>query len=152
MVPTARYARALVLPALLLSPNATAGQTPPTVSADAERRIEAVLKPVIAWRRDLHEHPELGLQETRTSKLIADHLRALGLEVQVGVPGAATAVVGVLKGARPGPVVALRADMDASAGHRAGGPALQVDAESDVERPAKPASCTPAATTTTWPS
>jgi amidohydrolase len=88
-------------------------QTPGAVAAEAERRIEAVLKPVIAWRRDFHQHPELGLQETRTSKLIADHLRSLGLEVQVGVPGALTAVVGVLKGGKPGPVVALRSDMDA---------------------------------------
>ncbi len=65
---------------------------------------------VIAWRRDLHEHPELGNQETRTAGLIAAHLRQLGLEVQTGV--ARTGVVGVLRGGRPGPVVALRADMD----------------------------------------
>ncbi|NVO83951.1 amidohydrolase [Hymenobacter terrestris] len=65
---------------------------------------------VIAWRRDLHEHPELGNQETRTAALVAAHLRSLGLEVQTGV--ARTGVVGILKGGRPGPVVALRADMD----------------------------------------
>jgi amidohydrolase len=88
------------------------GQTPPAVAAEAEKRIEAVLKPVIAWRRDFHQHPELGLQETRTAKVIADHLRSLGMDVQVGVPGAATAIVATLKGAKPGPVVALRADMD----------------------------------------
>lgn len=87
-------------------------QTPPSVSADAERRIEAVLRDVIAWRRDFHQHPELGLQETRTSKIVADRLRALGMEVRVGVPGAATAVVGILEGGKPGPVVALRSDMD----------------------------------------
>ncbi|MCC6989271.1 MAG: amidohydrolase, partial [Acidobacteria bacterium] len=87
-------------------------QAPAPVAADAERRIEAGLRQVVTWRRDFHQHPELGLQETRTSKIIADHLRSLGLEVQVGVPGAPTAVVGVLKGAKPGRVVALRADMD----------------------------------------
>ena len=65
---------------------------------------------VIAWRRDLHEHPELGNQETRTAALVAAHLKKLGLEVQTGV--ARTGVVGVLRGGRPGPVVALRADMD----------------------------------------
>ena len=65
---------------------------------------------VIAWRRDLHEHPELGNQEFRTAKIVADHLRKLGYEVQEKV--ALTGVVGVLKGGKAGPVVALRADMD----------------------------------------
>lgn len=65
---------------------------------------------VIAWRRDIHEHPELSNREFRTSKLVADHLRSLGIEVKTGV--AHTGVVGVLKGGKPGPVVALRADMD----------------------------------------
>ncbi len=87
-------------------------QTPANVAADAERRIEAGLRQVVTWRRDFHQHPELGMQETRTSKIVADHLRSLGMDVQVGVPGAATAVVAVLKGGKPGPVVALRADMD----------------------------------------
>ena len=93
-------------------PGVAFAQTPAAVSADAERRIEAGLRQVVTWRRDFHEHPELGMMETRTSKIVADHLRSLGMEVQVGVPGAATAVVGVLKGGKPGPVVALRADMD----------------------------------------
>lgn len=65
---------------------------------------------VIAWRRDFHQHPELGNQETRTAGIIADHLRSLGIEVKTGV--AKTGVVGVLKGGKPGRVVALRADMD----------------------------------------
>ncbi len=65
---------------------------------------------VIAWRRDFHEHPELGNEETRTAGIIAAHLKKLGLEVQTGV--ARTGVVGILRGGRPGPVVALRADMD----------------------------------------
>jgi amidohydrolase len=67
-------------------------------------------KQVTAWRRDLHEHPELGNQETRTAGIIAAELKRLGLEVQTGV--ARTGVVGILRGGKPGPVVALRADMD----------------------------------------
>ncbi|AMJ64118.1 amidohydrolase [Hymenobacter sp. PAMC 26628] len=66
---------------------------------------------VIAWRRDLHEHPELGNEENRTAALVAAHLKSLGLEVTTGV--ARTGVVGILRGGKPGPVVALRADMDA---------------------------------------
>jgi len=64
----------------------------------------------IAWRRDFHEHPELGNREVRTAKIIADHLRSLGLEVKEGV--GKTGVVGILRGAKPGPVIGLRADMD----------------------------------------
>ncbi|UOG75116.1 amidohydrolase [Hymenobacter tibetensis] len=66
---------------------------------------------VIAWRRDFHQHPELGNEETRTAGIVAAHLRKLGFEVKTGV--ARTGVVGILKGGKPGPVVALRADMDA---------------------------------------
>ena len=66
---------------------------------------------VVAWRRDIHQHPELGNREVRTAKLVADHLRKLGFEVRTGV--AKTGVVAVLKGGKPGGVVALRADMDA---------------------------------------
>jgi len=65
---------------------------------------------VIAWRRDFHEHPELGNNEFRTSAIIAKHLQSLGIEVKTGV--AKTGVVGILKGGKPGPVIALRADMD----------------------------------------
>ena len=65
---------------------------------------------VIAWRRDFHEHPELGNNEFRTSGIIAKHLQSLGIEVKTGV--AKTGVVGILKGGKRGPVIALRADMD----------------------------------------
>ena len=65
----------------------------------------------IAWRRDLHEHPELGNNEFRTAKIIAVHLRSLGLEVKENV--GKTGVIGILKGAKPGPCIGLRADMDA---------------------------------------
>lgn len=64
----------------------------------------------IAWRRDFHQNPELGNNEFRTSKIIAEHLKRLGLEVKEGV--AKTGVVGILKGAKPGPCIALRADID----------------------------------------
>ena len=77
------------------------------LSADAA----AVESKVIAWRRDIHQNPELGNREFRTAKLVADHLRQLGIQVQTEV--AHTGVVGLLQGAKPGPVVALRADMDA---------------------------------------
>jgi len=66
---------------------------------------------VVAWRRDFHQHPELSNRETRTAHQVAAHLKALGLQVQTGV--AHTGVVAMLEGGRPGPVVALRADMDA---------------------------------------
>ena len=65
----------------------------------------------IAWRRDIHEHPELGNNEYRTAKLVADHLKKLGIEVFENI--AKTGVVGILKGNKPGPCIALRADMDA---------------------------------------
>ncbi|WP_242922879.1 amidohydrolase [Pontibacter liquoris] len=65
---------------------------------------------VIEWRRDFHAHPELGNHETETAAKIAAHLKKLGIEVQTGV--ARTGVVGILKGGKPGPVVALRADID----------------------------------------
>ncbi len=67
---------------------------------------------LVEWRRDFHEHPELGMEERRTAGIVADHLRSLGIEVRTGF-GGTTAVVGLLKGASPGPTIALRADMDA---------------------------------------
>lgn len=81
------------------------------LSEQIDQRAKAIEDKLIAWRRDIHQHPELGNQETRTAKLVADHLRALGMDVKTGVAG--TGVVAVLKGGKPGPVVALRADMDA---------------------------------------
>ncbi len=91
--------------------------TPPSAEEtrlDGEIRLRAAALEgkLIAWRRDFHEHPELGDQEIRTAKIVADHLRALGLEVTTGV--ARTGVVALLRGGKPGGgVVALRADMDA---------------------------------------
>ena len=82
-----------------------------TLDADIGRRADQVMPKVVAWRRDLHEHPELSNHETRTSGIVAAELKRLGLEVRTGIGG--TGVVGVLKGGRPGRTVALRADMDA---------------------------------------
>ncbi|MGO4327167.1 amidohydrolase [Cupriavidus sp. 2TAF22] len=114
---TTRIALASVALAAGLLCNAALAQTAPapasadTLHAQIEARAKAVEAQLIAWRRDIHQHPELGNYETRTAELVADHLRKLGMEVETGV--ARTGVVGVLKGGKPGPVVALRADMDA---------------------------------------
>lgn len=98
----------IFLPLLLISATAV-GQTKLRPAID--KQAIAIESKVIEWRRDFHEHPELGNQEVRTAKIIADHLRSLGMEVTENV--AVTGVVGVLKGGKPGPMVALRADMDA---------------------------------------
>lgn len=80
-------------------------------SNQIQAAVKGVEKKVIEWRRDIHQHPELGNREVRTAALVAKHLQALGMEVKTNV--GVTGVVGVLKGGLPGPVVALRADMDA---------------------------------------
>lgn len=79
--------------------------------ADIVKKAEAIESKVIEWRRYFHQNPELSNREFKTAEKIADHLRSLGIEVQTGV--AYTGVVGVLKGGKPGPVIGLRADMDA---------------------------------------
>lgn len=76
----------------------------------AATKADAIEKKIIDWRRDFHEHPELGNQEFRSAEIIAKHLKSLGIDVKTGI--AKTGVVGILKGGKPGPVVALRADMD----------------------------------------
>ncbi|HEY0143582.1 MAG TPA: amidohydrolase [Thermoanaerobaculia bacterium] len=88
----------------------SAAALPPTDSR-IDAAVAKVESNVIAVRRDIHQHPELGNREVRTAKLVADRLRALGINVQEKV--AHTGVVGILKGGKPGKVVALRADMDA---------------------------------------
>ncbi|GAB57040.1 amidohydrolase [Rheinheimera nanhaiensis] len=78
---------------------------------ELSKHIEQVMPKVISWRRDIHQHPELSNREVRTAAKVAAHLEKLGLEVRTGI--AHTGVVGILTGGKPGPVVALRADMDA---------------------------------------
>ncbi len=83
----------------------------PTLKPRADRLCDDLEPKIIQWRRDFHEHPELSNREFRTAEKVAAHLKALGIEVRTGV--AKTGVVGVLKGGKPGPVIGLRADMDA---------------------------------------
>jgi amidohydrolase len=93
-----------ILAALLAAGNAAAADT-------AVQRIQPLLPEITAWRRDLHQHPELSNCEVRTSRIVAEQLKKDGLEVRTGI--AHTGVVGLLKGGRPGPRLAIRADMDA---------------------------------------
>ncbi|MEQ1881305.1 MAG: amidohydrolase, partial [Burkholderiales bacterium] len=81
------------------------------LAAQAEAAAKALEPRIIGWRRDFHQHPELSNRETRTAGVVAEHLRSLGLPVQTGV--AHTGVVALLDSGKPGPVIALRADMDA---------------------------------------
>ncbi|MEN9593010.1 MAG: hypothetical protein RJA21_1484 [Gemmatimonadota bacterium] len=109
------HSHALAAAALILSaaasPAVAQSKAADPLAAEIETRMTAVMPKVVAWRRDIHEHPELSNQETRTAALVEKHLRALGLEVQPNV--GKTGVIGILRGGKPGPVVALRADMDA---------------------------------------
>lgn len=102
---------AMALGASLLAAMSSAHAVEERVLLDIDSHIRTVESRMIGWRRDIHQHPELSNQEHRTARLVADHLRSLGLEVKTGVGG--TGVLGVLKGGKPGKVVALRADMDA---------------------------------------
>jgi amidohydrolase len=79
--------------------------------SDQTQLLKSVESKVIEWRRDFHQHPELGNREVRTAAIVAEHLKNLGMEVETNI--AYTGVVGILKGANPGPTVMLRADMDA---------------------------------------
>jgi amidohydrolase len=99
------------LMALALGVTSASAQTATGFVPPVESSIQSVIPRMIAWRRDFHEHPELSYEEVRTARIVAQHLRSLRLEVRTGV--AQTGVVGVLRGGRPGPVIALRADMDA---------------------------------------
>jgi amidohydrolase len=95
--------------ALLLISFSSSAQTD-QVAGKVSKAADKIESKVIAWRRDFHEHPELGNLEIRTAQVVAKHLATLGIEVKTGV--AKTGVVGLLRGDKPGPVVALRADMD----------------------------------------
>lgn len=101
-----------LLPALVLSlagPSLSMSQS--AVPGSVQTQIDQVMPKVVEWRRDIHANPELGNREFRTAELVAKHLQRLGMEVKTGI--AHTGVVGLLRGNGDGPVVALRADMDA---------------------------------------
>ncbi len=90
---------------------ATSSAVAQQTSAELEVAAASIESKVVAWRRDFHAHPELSNREVRTAKIVAKHLRALGLEVHTGI--AHTGVAGLLRGRKPGRTIALRADMDA---------------------------------------
>jgi amidohydrolase len=81
------------------------------IKAEISKKADSLQSQVVTWRRDFHEHPELGNHEFRTAGIIAKYLQSLGMEVKTGI--ATTGVVGILKGGKPGPVVALRSELDA---------------------------------------
>jgi amidohydrolase len=83
----------------------------PASAKDLEPELKAVESKIIGWRRDFHQNPELSNREVRTSGIVAEHLKKLGLEVETGI--AKTGVVALLRTGKPGPTIALRADMDA---------------------------------------
>ena len=106
-----RLATSLLTTAMCVISLAAAAQTPNPLATQIDRLTQELTPQVVTWRRDFHQHPELGNRELRTAKVIAEELKRLGYEVTTGVAG--TGVVAVLRGGKPGPVVGLRADMDA---------------------------------------
>jgi amidohydrolase len=103
----------IIITAALYAPRDISAQSANGASALApaiDREVAAVEQQLLAWRRHLHQHPELSNREVETAKYVADALRGLGFEPKMGV--AKHGIVAVLQGGRPGPVVALRADMD----------------------------------------
>ena len=101
--------RLAALAALLLAPAAVLAQD---LATRAEALVDAGEARVIEWRRHIHQNPELSYQEVQTAAFIAERLRAMpGMEVRTGL--AKTGVKAMLRGGKPGPVIALRADMDA---------------------------------------
>lgn len=105
------FVKKIIAPILFLfsAPGLHAQKT--AIELQIESAVNKIEPKCIEWRRDLHQHPELSNREFRTANIIADHLRSLGMEVKENV--AKTGVVGILKGTKPGPVIGLRADMDA---------------------------------------
>src|SRR5688572_28945027 len=95
---------------MLISVSAGA-QVNSKLQANIDKMAKDIEPKLVEWRRHFHQNPELSNREVKTAAKVAEHLKALGIEVQTGV--ARTGVVGILKGAKPGPVIALRADMDA---------------------------------------
>ena len=96
---------------LMLTTIVGLAQKPAALSSIAFAKAELLQQKTNAWREQIHRYPELGNREVKTARLVADHLRSLGIEVTEGV--AKTGVVGLLRGAKPGPCIGLRAEMDA---------------------------------------
>ncbi len=97
--------------ACLLGLGATASADAATPRAEVDAAAAKLQAQVVGWRRDFHQHPELSNREQRTAQVIARELEKMGLEPRTGLAG--HGVVAMLKGGRPGPRIALRADMDA---------------------------------------
>ncbi len=95
----------------LLVAGVFSAQASTDLKPQTESAIQSIQPQMLQWRRHFHQYPELSNREVNTAKKVAEHLKSLGLEVQTGI--AHHGVLGVLKGAKPGPTVALRADMDA---------------------------------------
>lgn len=100
-----------IIPGLLLIAFGLNAQVNASLQSKVDKQARDIEQKMIDWRRDLHQNPELSNREFKTSAKVAEHLKSLGIEVQTGI--AHTGVVGILKGGKPGPVIALRADMDA---------------------------------------
>lgn len=81
------------------------------LQSNVDKMAKEIEPKLIEWRRHFHQNPELSNREVKTAAKVAEHLKSLGIDVQTGI--ARTGVVGILKGGKPGPVIALRADMDA---------------------------------------
>lgn len=101
----------ILIPYFALATLTSLAQVNPKLQAKIDQQAKEMEPKVIEWRRHFHQYPELSNRETKTGALIAEHLKKLGLEVQY--PVAKTGVVALLKGAKPGPVIGLRADIDA---------------------------------------
>ncbi|MEO6287122.1 MAG: amidohydrolase [Dyadobacter sp.] len=109
---TLRHSKSILNGLLLLSAllSVTNAFSQSKISTAIDQKAQTLDKKLVEWRRDFHQNPELGNREFKTAEKVANHLKQLGIEVTTGV--AHTGVVGILKGGKPGPVVALRADMD----------------------------------------
>jgi len=106
------FIRRITLPSVaLIAASAMAVAAPQSLDTRVDDAVERFAPQTIEYRHQIHENPELGNREFETAKLVAEHLESLGISVQTGI--AHTGVVGILEGGRPGPVVAVRADMDA---------------------------------------
>jgi amidohydrolase len=106
-----RFAISLLAASMVCALSAQAQDTAVTQRPEVTAAAEKLQAKVVAWRRDFHQHPELSNREQRTAAKVAEHLRSLGLKPKTGI--AHHGVVAIIKGGKPGPRIALRADMDA---------------------------------------